>query len=190
MVKTTTLSSLSNKYSKNLDSPLCCFITRDWVWWVRNTLLNGSHGDFFSYSSPFPSLPCPLLTFFSVRHPFPVVQKFTWAACAGNWSFIHLKFTWFFLQTKGTPTESQLGTLAPIVHSGPRQHPPAFSCCSATLKISYVDIQITKIIKLSLTEISNVVLCLFYFCGSNIAQNMSFLLLMSLLKENVKLIHV
>lgn len=107
-----------------------------------------------------PLCPAPCWCF-SVHHPFPVVQKFTWAACAGSWSFIHLKFTWFFLQTKGTPTESQLGTLAPIVHSGPRQHPPAFSCCSATLKISNVDIQITKIIKLSLTEILNVVLFVF-----------------------------
>lgn len=72
-----------------------------------------------------------------------------------------LKFTWLFWFTEGTPPERQLGAVALIACSGPRQHPPAFSCCSATLKIHNVPIQITKIIKLLLAEVSNFVLFLF-----------------------------
>lgn len=141
-----------------MDSCLCCCITCSWVWWVRNTLLNSFYGDFLPYSSPFPALPQLLADFFSVSHPFLVVQRFRWA---GSWSFFYLKFTWLLLHTKGTPTEIQLGAVALIVHMGPRQHPPAFSFCSATLKISNVHIQITKIITLSPTEILNFVVFLF-----------------------------
>lgn len=101
-----------------------------------------------------------------------------------------LKFTWLFWFTEGTPTESQLGAVAPIACSGPRQHPPAFSCCSATLKIHNVPIQITKIIKLLLAEVSNFVLFLFSTSVAATLHNTSLLLLTSSLKENVKLIHV
>lgn len=88
--------------------------------------------------------------FFSISHPFPVVQRFMWV---GRWSS-----PGFSCIQRGHP----LRAVALIACSGPRQHPPAFSCCSAIPKISNVHIQITKIIKLSLTEILNLVLFLFF----------------------------
>lgn len=110
---------------------------------------------------PFPSLPYFLLTYFPVSHPLPLAGKFRWALFAGRWSFIHLKFTWLFLLTEGTPTEHVLGAVTPIVHVGPIRHPSTFSHCTATLKISNALIQITEILKLSLSEILNFVLFAF-----------------------------
>lgn len=109
---------------------------------------------------PFPSLPYFLLTYFPVSRPL-LVGKFWWALFAGRWSFIHLKFTWFFLLTEGTPTERVPGAVTPLVHVGPIRHPSAFSHCTATLKISNALIQITEILKLSLSEILNFVLFAF-----------------------------
>lgn len=149
--------------------------TWNWVWWGRNRGLVGKENLtghlqgilrwLVFLFQPFPSLPYFLLTYFPVSHPLPLAGKFRWALFAGRWSFIHLKFTWlftwFFLLTEGTPTERVLGAVTPIVHTGPIQHPSAFSHCTATLKINNALIQITKILKLSLTEILKFVLFAF-----------------------------
>lgn len=70
---------------------------------------------------------------------------------------VHLSF----LCTEGTLTEHGLGAVTPIIYSGPTRHPSAFSHCTATLKVTNALIQITKILKLSLTDILKFVLFAF-----------------------------
>lgn len=109
----------------------------------------------------FPLLPCFLLAYFPGSHLLPVVGKFRWALFAESWGFIHLKFTCFFLHREGGFTAHALGAVTPIVYSGPTRHTSAFSHCTTTLKVSNALIQITKTLRLSLTEILHFVVFAF-----------------------------